>query len=290
MRKILTIVYIIMCISAVKCPAATLAQVRWHDEAQDTIRVNDLLRRAMLIESASTQGRVGQIARMFIDTPYEAGTLEGIPEMLVVNLDSVDCTTLVENVAAIAITVGEGRNSWQDFIHNLENIRYRSGSIDGYASRLHYISSWIIDNDHRGNLKDVTDRFPETTYCVKSLDFMSRNRNLYPALADDGELQRIKDYESSYRNHRFPYIKTGVVGHKTTQAAFQDGDIVAFVTKKDGLDVSHVGIIVLDDGVAHLLHASPRSGKVEIDKRPLTEYLRKATNIMGIRVVRLMNP
>ncbi|MCM1520529.1 MAG: DUF1460 domain-containing protein [Lachnoclostridium sp.] len=290
MRKFLTLLYIIMCMSAVNASGATLAQVRWHDEAQDTIRVNELLRRAMLIEAPSTQARVGEIARMFIDTPYGAGTLEGQPEMLVVNLDSLDCTTLVENVAAIAITVGEGRNSWQDFLHNLENIRYRGGSLDGYASRLHYISSWIIDNDHRGNLKDVTDRFPEATYCVKSLDFMSRNRDKYPALADDGELQRIKDYESIYRNHRFPYIKSGAVGHKVTQAALQDGDIVAFVTKKEGLDVSHMGIIVKENGVAYLLHASPRSGKVEIDKRPLAEYLRKATGILGIRVVRLMNP
>ncbi len=66
----------------------------------------------------------------------------------------------------------------------------------------------------------------------------------------------------------------------------RDGDIIAFTTKTEGLDVSHVGIIIVDKGIVRLLHASSKAGKVTIDPLPLAEYLRKNRNITGGRVIR----
>lgn len=261
--------------------------IHWADEATDTVKINDVLNKAIAIDAPSAQARVGRIARMFEGKPYKASTLEIAPEGLVVNLDSLDCTTFVENVAAIAITVAEGRNSWQDFLHNLTSLRYRGGLVDGYASRLHYISEWILDNEHRGNLQDVTDRIPQTAWLVKSIEFMSEHRDSYPALADDREYERVKNTEIGYRNHRFPYIKTGSLHNKPVAQAFRDGDIVALVTRQKGLDVSHMGFVVIEDGKPHLLHASLKEGRVVVDKLPLDEYMRKARNLLGLRVVRL---
>lgn len=71
--------------------------------------------------------------------------------------------------------------------------------------------------------------------------------------------------------------------------ALKGGDIIALTTKTSGLDVSHMGIIVIEKDGPHLLHASSKEGKVIIDKLPLVEYMRKAHQLTGIRVLRLQD-
>lgn len=290
MKRIILLIYIGLMIGCgcAKAQNITPTTIHWHSEATDTVKINELLAKAAAIESRNVQDRVGEIARMFVDTPYKSATLEIEPEGLVVNLDEMDCTTFVENVAALAITVGEGRSAWQDFLHNLTSIRYRAGTVNGYPSRLHYISDWIIDNSHRGNMREVTDNFPGVAYQVKTLDYMTANRDKYPALADDDTFNRMKNSEIGYRNHRFPYIKSGATGSRQLTQMLRDGDIVALVCRTPGLDVSHLGIIAIaDDGVPHLLHASLKAGKVVIDPLPLSEYFKKNRNLIGMRIIRL---
>lgn len=263
--------------------ASSQARVNFHNEQSDTLRINEIL--------ASNQGKSGgelieSIARTFLGTPYVVGTLENNDtETLTINLDKFDCTTLVETVMALAITVNERRQSWRDFIYNLQRIRYRGGQTDGYASRLHYISDWIIDNTHRGNFREVTSASDLATYEIKTIDFMSSNRELYPAMTDNAVFDAIKNVEIGYRSHRYPIIKTGRIG-KAMKVFLEAGDIVAITTGKKGLDVSHMGIIVDVKGVKHLLHASSTTSEVTIDKLPLDRYLTRNRHT-GIRVIRL---
>ncbi len=262
-------------------------EVRWNNEASDTTRITGILIEASALKSPSPNELVSFIGQKFIATPYAAGTLEGTPETLTVNLDSMDCTTFMETVAAMALTIEESRNSWQDFLYNLERIRYRQGRTDGYASRLHYISDWIVDNTHRGTIQEVTDRLKGSAYQVKTLDYMTSHRNAYPALADSAEYARMKSVETGYRSHRFPYIKSAALMSNGAKDILRDGDIIAFTTKTDGLDVSHIGIILMDNGTPRLLHASSKAGKVIVDPRPLSEYLQKNRSITGGRIIRL---
>ena len=164
---------------------------------------------------------------------------------------------------------------------------YADGYANGYASRLHYISDWVVTNTHRGYIKDVTDRIPQSDVQIKTLDYMSRNRSSYPALGDSATFAGIKDMEVAYRSHRFPYIKSGRLGSKQIINALKGGDIVALTTKTNGLDVSHMGIRVIEKDGPHLLHASSKEGKVVIDRLPLAEYMRKNHQLTGIRVLRL---
>lgn len=261
--------------------------VRFHDEASDTARINEILAETLAHSFESSGDRTAEIALRFIGTPYVARTLEGDDEQLTVNLGELDCTTFVETVMALSITAGERRGTWHDYVYNLRRIRYRGGEVNGYASRLHYISDWAIDNRHRGNFREVTSDFPAVAYQVRTIDFMSENRDKYPALADDKEYERIRSVEIGYRNHRFPYIKTGELGRKATVAALRNGDIVALVTKMKNLDVTHMGIIIKKDGVPYLLHASSSHGKVELTSLPLDEFMKKNPSLIGIRVFRL---
>lgn len=260
-------------------------EVVFKNEASDTIYINELLSKASKIENPNE--RVLTIAKEFLGKPYVAGTLEGQEtEKLVVNLDEVDCTTLIDNVMAICISAGENRLSWRDFVYTLEKLRYRGGKRDGYASRLHYVSDWVVDNTHRGNFNEVTNKCDLTVYDIKSLNFITQHADAYPALADSATFATMKRFEEGYRNHRFPVIKSINVG-KVATTFLKPGDIIAFTTSTKGLDVSHFGIIVDLNGKTGLLHASSKAGKVVIDKLLLTEYLTKNRSITGIRVFRL---
>ena len=278
----------IACSAALIGESATIGGTRFHNESTDTIKINEILSKANAsVANASPEAKVAFIGELFIDTPYKSGTLESTPEVLTVNIDEVDCTTYVDYVLAMAYTIGEGRTSWRDFIYNLQRMRYRKGEINGYASRLHYISDWIVDNVYRGNIKEVTTIFPAYEYQEKTLDFISSNRDSYPALKDSTEYENMRNAEIGYRRHRYPYVKSSRLTNKETCKSLKTGDVVCITTNKPGLDVQHMGIIVKQDGVPHLMHASSAAGKVILDTVPLAEYLKKNRSANGIRVVRL---
>ncbi len=287
MKRFTYSIIIIVLISVFTTKANSFNEIRFHNETNDTIKINHLLQSVISSDCETPNDRVLFIAKQLLNIPYVAHTLEGETEILTINLDELDCTTFVETVMALAYTAGENRSSWRDFIYNLKRIRYRNGEINGYSSRLHYISDWIIDNTHKGLFTEITNRLPEYSYTTKTIDFMSSHRSSYTQLSDSIEYNQIKDVEMGYRLHRFPYIKKEQLIKKPVQKALKDGDIIALTTKTDGLDVSHMGIIIFVDNVPHLLHASMTAKKTIIDPHPLHEYLRRGKNLTGIRVIRL---
>lgn len=281
------IIYLLLTLLLAYNLSTAQTEVRFHNEKSDTTRLTTLLDRAAKMKFKSPEERVAFFGRQFIGTPYGAHTLEGEQEILTVNLDSLDCTTFVETALALAITAQERRWSWRDFIYNLRRIRYRQGSVDGYASRLHYICDWALDNTARGNFSEVTNRFPKVNYAVKTISFMSENADKYPALADSATLANIKNVEIGYRNHRYPFIKTIDTSEKNTKAEFRQGDIVAFTSTLKNLDVTHMGIIVVRDGAPYVMHASLSAGKVLISETPLDKFLKRNRSFTGVRVFRL---
>lgn len=267
--------------------AFDIRKVRFNDEESDTSKITSILSSVEINDVRSPGEKVVEIGMKFLGTPYVASTLEGEPEMLTVNVSQFDCTTFVETVIAMVKTLEEGRNSWRDYLFNLQNIRYRSGEIDGYPSRLHYITDWGMDNVYRGNFSDATTSITRHQFIVRSLDFMSRNASSYSALADSMNLIRIKEVENGYRNVRFPYIKTINLSKKDVIDQLKNGDILAFVTNISNLDVSHMGILVFKDGIPHVLHASSSVGEVVLTDDSLYDFMKKNRNLIGIKVFRL---
>lgn len=270
--------------------ASVPGEVIFNDEKNDTARITDILTdAAAIVGRKDGNKRIAYIGKMFIDVPYKAGVLDRNPEQehLTINIDSLDCTTYVETVMALAYTIGEGRTSWRDFVYNLQRIRYVNGKVDGYASRLHYPSQWIVDNVYRGNFIEITNVLPNSEYKVKTIDYMTQNRDKYTALADSATFSKMKNAETAYRNHRYPYIKSSKVASKEVSKMLRDGDVVLITTKIPGLDVQHMGIIIKEEDIPYLMHASSAAGKVTMEKIPLGEYLRKNRTASGIRVVRL---
>ncbi len=259
------------------------SRVEFNNENIDTTRLVDIMLEVKKELPTSSGETIVALGKKFLNTPYKSNTLEGEEELVRINTDELDCTTFVELVLSMSKTLCEGRSSWRDVVYNLESLRYRGGRCSGYASRLHYISDWILNNSFRGNLEEITSKVGQADYMVKTLDFMTGNRNRYPALKNDTTFRLLKEAEVGYRSHRFPFIKRENV--KT--AKLHTGDVVAFTTGIKNLDVTHMGIILIKNGEPYLLHASSKAGKVAIEDKPLTEYIRRNKKITGIRVIRL---
>lgn len=226
-----------------------------------------------------------EVGTRFLGTVYEARTLEVEgEEKLVVHLQGLDCTTFLENVVVMARLVRIDRCEFEDFIAELERIRYRDGQLAGYDARLHYFTEWLSDNEAKGILADITEEIGGEVY-DKQIDFMSTHRSAYPALANDAFYETIKQAESKLNQNQRHYIPKGKLA--ALEVNIQDGDLVAITTSIGGLDVSHTGMAIRENGRIHLLHASSNSKKVEVSSKPLADYLMGNKSQSGVMVARL---
>jgi cell wall-associated NlpC family hydrolase len=296
MKKALTIIMVLLVACSMpqhsqqEAQAASVQRMRFHCD-QDTTRINQLLQEGIASGIKTPNELVAFYADRLLGTPYVAHTLEGDEELLTINIDELDCTTFVETLYALARTTMNGRYSWLDYAANLENVRYRNGEMGDYSSRLHYISEWILNNASRGNLKEVTPDLPHANYLIKTIDFMTNHKDSYRSLKDNSAMvEKIKGYEMALRNHRMPYLKKSWLGDKAVKAALRDGDFVGLVTKIEGLDISHLGIIHKDDkGEIYLLDASMSGGKVMLESKNLRDHLSGSkSTCLGVRVFRIV--
>lgn len=266
--------------------AATMTQMRFHCDA-DTVVINDLLKKGHESGLTDANALVEFYARQLLGTPYVAHTLEADEEVLTINIHQLDCLTFIETLYALTRATLDNRYSWRDYAANIENVRYRGGKMGDYSSRIHYMSEWIIDNHMRGNLQEITPDLPHADYMVKNIDYMTTHPSQYRQLKNDSAMvEKIRHFE--LRNHRFPYLKRSWLNDKDVKAALRSGDFISLVTKMEGLDVSHNGIIIMDKGEPYLLDASMSGGKVMLEAKPLFKYLERSKTNIGIRVYRMM--
>ena len=230
-------------------------------------------------------------AHQLVGTPYVAATLEiNKTEELIVNLRQLDCTTFVETAVALAMTTRQGSTRFDDYCRNLEKIRYRNGRLNGYASRNHYFTQWISSNEQLGIVSERQSSQPPFT-AVQTIDlhYMSLHPQLYPMLKNDKEAQAlIRKFEQQEQGRKFRYIPHNQLNQQRQSplGIIRDGDILAIVTKKDGLDTSHIGFAQWDSkGQLHLLNASQIHKRVILEPMTLYQYMGKHPTQLGVRVI-----
>lgn len=226
-----------------------------------------------------------KLGTYFEGTPYVSHTLEKEgEEQLVVNLRGLDCTTLVENCLALSKTIQSGEHTFGQFTKELKNVRYRSGKIEGYPSRLHYTTDWIFDNQQKKLVRNLSKEIGATPY-PKEINFMSTHTDSYRQLKDSSHLvQIIAQKENDINSRQHFYIPEEKLAEVENQ--LMDGDIVGITTSVDGLDISHMGILIRKGGRIHLLHASSAAEKVVLSEETLEEYLLNSKSATGIMVAR----
>jgi len=226
-----------------------------------------------------------QVGKYFIGAPYVADTLdrEG-EEALVVNLRQFDCFTFLENVIVLARLIEIGKTGFNNYKKQLKIIRYRKGRLKGYASRLHYFSDWLYDNEQKGLMKDITGMIGGKQY-TKEIRFMTQHPENYPPLKDKKLYNELLVVEKRI---------SGKTGHVVSKAEFimaepkiENGNVIGIATDIEGLDVTHVGFAVWIGNHVYLLHASQEEKKVVVSKRMLGEYLDGNESISGVIIAKV---
>ncbi|MBA4397446.1 MAG: DUF1460 domain-containing protein [Syntrophus sp. (in: bacteria)] len=229
--------------------------------------------------------RILAVGRYFLGAPYAAGTLEKDgPEALVVNLRQFDCFTFVENTVVLAYLFSSGPVSFARYREALTYIRYRSGRQDGYASRLHYFSDWLFDNQRKGIMKDISAGLGGQPFS-KKINFMTGHPDQYPALNDRTVYRQMRAVERRMqRRVRYCIPKAAL---RKMEGRIAGGDLLAMTTRIDGLDVTHAGIAVHVGKQLHLLHASSLAGCVLVSTETLESYLAGNKTCSGVMVARM---
>jgi hypothetical protein len=226
------------------------------------------------------------VAKSFLRTPYVSGTLDINPsERLVINLRALDCWTLVENSLAIALTSNDQGN-FETFQHYVQQLRYWGGVIKGYGSRIHYFTGWVIQAQQLGFLRDLTQSFGGVPF-NKEINYISLHADKYPKIRESNALKPIQMSEKRVSAHHWYFIPKAKI--KSIEHLIQEGDLLLLTSTKRGLDISHEGFAVRQNGRIHLLHASSLHRKAIISGQPLAEYMKGQKGQSGIIILRINN-
>jgi hypothetical protein len=231
--------------------------------------------------------RIGAVGMALRGTTYAASTLEVYEdrEICSVNLRGLDCVTFFETALAFARMLGRGEGSPEALLAEATFTRYRGGRLAGYASRLHYMSDWLADNERKGVVRVITRDLPGAARLARRINYMSTHPQAYRQLAANPELVReLARREDELSARALDYVPKAKVAE--AEPRLWTGDIIGVTTTIDGLDCSHAGLCYRDErGVLRLLHASTTHKAVVLDDE-LAIYLGRVPSHTGVMVGR----
>lgn len=263
-------------------PLTGMAAVRYHCP-QDSAKV------VKVIEEAAKGNSYGE------RIVAAAKSLEGIPRgkaadndsvgSIVIRLDSLNQRELIYTALAAAKTAELAGNMesisefgklplLREFEKNMEDISRRKGVDDGFLSQFFYGSDWIVDNVYRGNLKEMTEYLEGGGSKTKTLDYVSRHPDEFPALSDPEILEKVKIVEFGYKSHRIPHLKKQSIGNKIMKELLQNGDILIMNPPETDFDIYDIGIVSMEKGEPYLIHISRETNEVRLDPYPLTRLFK----------------
>ncbi|MDP5169056.1 MAG: DUF1460 domain-containing protein [Bacteroidia bacterium] len=264
---------------------ATMAQISCTPENMQRLQ-RQISHHASVDYSAMPIGEVMvEVGKGLLGTPYVAQTLEiDAAEPLVINLTGLDCTTFLENAVVFSRLLKLGNLTEQSFQTELEALRYRDGVRDGYGSRLHYFTEWMLDNEEKGVIRQISEELGGSPW-QRPINFMTTHANLYPFLQGAEMMASLSEAEARLSTTKFSYLPKAQLA--SLEGGIQNGDLIAITTTVNGLDIAHVGFAIWVNGRVHLFHASSSLKKVVISDVPLADYLAGNKSQSGVMVCRL---
>jgi hypothetical protein len=227
-------------------------------------------------------------AKEMLGTEYVAGSLEQVPEKLKVSLVETDCILFVESCLAMAVNAKKGVFHPDSLCAVVQNLRYRNGKVDGYASRIHYTSEWIKQGEGRGIFTEITDVLSGENLSGQRFTYMTEHSDAYRQLKGNAaEVARIAQMEK-YLNGFEDYYVIPKGDVRKIEHLLKDGDILGFNSTVKGLDIAHVALVYhKENGQVGFIHASQVDGKVVVDEKDIADYVNCRKNNNGIRIVRV---
>lgn len=241
------------------------AEIR-YSSPQDSSRIMTLIRN---VEGETYGDRVVSAAKGLQGIPRAKAADNDSLGTLILRLDSINQRELIYIALAAAKTSELTVPTLREFEKNLENISRRKGKDEGFASQFLYGSDWIVDNVYRGNLKDMTEYLDGGSSRTKTLDYVSRHPEEFPAMSDSITADKVKVVEFGYRSHRIPHLKKQSIGNKNVKELFKNGDIILLNPMDSDFDIYDIGFVSLENGEPHLIHIPRDVNKVTMDSYPL---------------------
>lgn len=281
---------VLMLAVALQAPVAAAAQgVAQGNISQESVQKYGELSKVL---KANQQKSVPElmiiVAKQMLGTEYVAGTLEKVPEQLVVSLTQTDCILFVESCLAMALNAKKGIFHPDSLCATIQSLRYRNGKVDGYASRIHYTSEWIRQGEARGIFREITDVLSGDNLSGQRFSYMSEHSDAYRQLkGNPAEVARIAQMEASLNQHTDYFVIPKEAVSKM-EHLLKDGDILGFNSTVKGLDIAHVALVYhKENGQVGFIHASQADGKVVIDEKSIADYVNARKSNNGIRIVRV---
>jgi hypothetical protein len=231
---------------------------RWTED-----ELGRLIHQAAAIRAAGE--RIAFVSQNFLGIPYRQLTLIGnrqIPEKLVIDLNGMDCFTFLDYIEAIRMS-----SSLADFPLVLQRVRYRGGVVT-YRTRNHFFTDWAVYNT--GFVKDVTgeigqgkavavqkelNRKADGTFLLEGVETRACTLTVIPAAALNEEVA----------------------------ANMRTGDYAGIYSEMEGLDVSHVGIVIRKQDTLFLRHASSSTGAGTVIDQDFLEYMKGRPGLILLR-------
>jgi len=254
----------------------------------DVLKVTEILEKGK--KNAWYKKELGEIILLvgneLLGTEYVGGILDkNKSEQLTINLSALDCVTFVESCSSLSSLIKSEKTDFESFTTELKKIRYRNGAIESYASRLHYFSDWLYENEKVGKIKQLSAEIANTPYAV-NLFIMSQNHTKYPLINSDSLLQVIQEKEKEISARKYFYIPENEINKY--KKLIPDGAIIAITTNFKGIEIAHTGFAIHQNGELRLMHASSKSKKVEISELSLENMLLANKSQTGIMVSKLL--
>ncbi len=278
------IVSLMMCIPAcgqgtVRSAQEAASSIEWLTTPEDSLLALRILSDLSVHSEDPVPALMVRAGKALEGMPYVAGTLDEPGERLRIHLTRTDCIIFVETCLALARAASQG-GDFQVFAKEVQQSRYRGGHVEAYADRLHYTTEWARQGERRGTLKDITlDLGGEVL--DRKISYMSSHPDSYPLMDDVGAIREAEARLNAEPRHYIPKARVARVLED-----LRSGDIICMVTNVEGLDISHVGMALVENGTVHLLHASTGPMKVVTDSRTLPQYLAARSSVIGIQVLR----
>ncbi|MBI4848909.1 MAG: DUF1460 domain-containing protein [Nitrospirae bacterium] len=209
--------------------------------------------------------RIEFLSAQFLGIEYKEATLTGdvnTPEVFVIDLEGVDCFTFLDYIEATRTS-----KSFAGFKDNLGKIRYRSGKIS-YEDRNHFFTDWREYNPDL--VEDVTEKISagKSRHITKTLNRKADGTYYLPGIP--------------IREREITYVPSGsvddiIVGNLKT------GDYAGIYSDKQGLDVSHVGIIIKKEDAVYFRHASSSAKNRKVVDEDFRKYISGKPGIVVLR-------
>lgn len=254
--------------------------------SEDTVKVSQILASLQSVEPKLSH-RIVAAAEELVDIPWATPADNDSIGTMVINLHGFDRMGFINTALALAKASLHHVPVERQYELAYENYSRRKGEDDGFASQLFYGADWIVDNIYRGNLKEMTEYIGGGGFKAKTLDYMTRHQDEFPAMKNSVVKDKVGMIEMGYRSHRIPHLKKQSVGNKEIKEMLQDGDIIILLSNEIDYDVYDIGFVKMKDGEPYLIHISHENGKVVEDPYPLSRLFKlEAQHFYGYRWLR----